>query len=115
MMSKDQIKQDKADKPGGVNFWSNDDIRYLFANCKGYSTIPAVAKALGRTELAVARRVALAMSTRDGMGNQGKVEERQACIMHSLDLMRSGGSFADRKPKKKAKAKRISCSSGAKA
>ena len=109
-MIDDKIKQDKADKPGGVNFWSDDDIRYLFANCKGYSTIPSIAKALGRTELAVARRVALAMSSRDGMGKQGKINERQACIMHSLDLMRSGGRFDDKKPKKKAKVKRISCS-----
>lgn len=91
-MTNDHVKQDKTTKPGGPNFWSPEDERYLFTHCKGYSTISKIAKDLGRTELSVARRIALAMSKREGFGN---LEDRLACIMHSLDLVESGGRFSD--------------------
>ena len=96
-MTNDHVKQDKTTKPGGVNFWEVEDERYLFTHCKGYSTIPKIAKALGRTELSVARRIALAMSKREGAGS---LENRLACIMHSLDLAASGGSFSNVKGNK---------------
>jgi hypothetical protein len=89
-MTNDHVKKDKAEKPGGPNFWEVEDERHLFTHCKGYSDIPKIAKTLGRTELSVARRIALAMSKREGAGS---LEDRLACIMHSLDLVASGGKF----------------------
>ncbi len=92
MITDYHVKKDKADKPGGPNFWEVEDERYLFTHCKGYSDIPKIAKALGRTELNVARRIALAMSKRESAGS---LEDRLACIMHSLDLVASGGKFSN--------------------
>ena len=91
-MTNDHVKKDKTTKPGGVNFWEAKDERYLLTHCKGYSDIPKIAKFLGRTELSVARRIALAMSKREGSGN---LEDRLSCIMHSIDLANSGGKFSD--------------------
>ena len=90
-MTDDPIKKDKTTKPGGVNYWTPEEERHLFTHCKGYSTIPKIAKDLGRAEISVARRIALAMSKREGAGN---LEDRVACIMHSLDLLASGGTFS---------------------
>ena len=91
-MTNDLIKRDKTTTPGGVNYWTSEDERYLFTHCKGYSTIPKIAKALGRTEMSVARRIAVVMNKRDGFDN---LNDRLACIMHSLDLSASGGSFSN--------------------
>lgn len=85
-------KRDKTTTPGGVNYWTPEDERYLFTHCKGYSTIPKIAKALERTEMSVARRIAVVMNKRDGFDN---LNDRLACIMHSLDLLASGGRFTD--------------------
>jgi len=91
-MTDNIVKKAKREKPVGVNFWEPEEEQYLWKNCKGYSTIPEIAKVLKRSQVSVARRIALAMSKRETSIN---LEDRLACIMHSLDLLASGGSFRD--------------------
>lgn len=74
----------------GVNFWMPEEDKHLEENYTGYASIPALAKTLGRTEKSVANRIAITIS-----GNGGHAEEatKQACLLHSLDLLRSGGRY----------------------
>jgi hypothetical protein len=74
----------------GVNFWMPEEDEYMEENYSGYASIPGIAKALGRTEKSVANRIAITIS---GNGGRRMEEDKQACILHSLDLLRSGGRY----------------------
>jgi hypothetical protein len=74
----------------GVNFWMPEEDKYMEENYTGYASIPIIAQALSRTEKSVANRIAITIS---GNGGRRMEEDKQACILHSLDLLRSGGRY----------------------
>jgi hypothetical protein len=74
----------------GVNFWLQEEDKYMEENYTGYASIPIIAQALSRTEKSVANRIAITIS---GNGGRRMEEDKQACILHSLDLLRSGGRY----------------------
>jgi hypothetical protein len=78
-------------KKKGVNFWMPEEDKYMEENYRGYASIPFIAKNLGRTEKSVANRIAITIS---GGGGRRMEAEKQACILHSLDLLKSGGRFS---------------------
>jgi hypothetical protein len=77
-------------KKKGVNFWAPEEDEYVEKNYTGYASIPIIAKMLARTEKSVANRIAITIS---GNGGRRMEEDKQACILHSLDLLRSGGRY----------------------
>jgi hypothetical protein len=78
-------------KKKGVNFWMPEEDKHLEENYTGYASIPIIAKTLARTEKSVANRIAITIS---GSGGRRMEEEKQACILHSLDLLKSGGRYS---------------------
>jgi hypothetical protein len=75
---------------GGVNLWNTEEDIHLETFYTGYASIPEIARALKRTESSVAHRVAITIA---GTGNKRQEDEKKACLLHSLDLMKSGGRF----------------------
>ena len=80
----------RQDEPGGANFWTPEEDIYLARNFTGYAAIQKISRALNRSESAVTKRIATAMA---GDGNKRLELEKQACLLHSLDLLKSGGMF----------------------
>jgi len=72
--------------------WTEHEDEHIEKNYSGAKSIVEIAKALKRTETSVAKRIAITVA---GNGSGSKREEAQRCaaMLHSLDLLKSGGRW----------------------
>lgn len=70
--------------------WTEEEDKHLTDNYAGAWSIPEIAKALGRSDTSVVKRAAIIIAAKSDKRAEAI---KRSCIMHSLDLLRSGGRF----------------------
>jgi hypothetical protein len=67
--------------------WTEEEDSFIEENYSGLFSIPIMARALGRTEVATERRIRIIHSQPAKIGEDADL---MACIKHGEDLKRSG-------------------------
>ena len=70
--------------------WLEHEDEHILDNYTGVESIPDIAKFLKRTEVSVAKRIAATINSNESESAQA---QRQASILHALDLLKSGGRW----------------------